>query len=630
MNEGKSQYIGIVLISVLVYLLLLRVFKSDKTEAQDQEQTITEQIDSSKLTNGANTALVSEDSLIVMTSEDSLAFASAQDQALVATYGAFAAFSEGEEETLSIENELIKISFNTKGAQVATVELKEFKTFDKQALLLIDKSQLLSYDLNLASGQKVATKDLYFEVNASENAAVFSADLGNGEALEITYSLKENSYLVDYDVELKGLQKILNPEDTTINLTWNYYSIKQEQDIASEKTKSTAYWKMFEGDVEHLGIGKSKDEDVENPLNWLSYKQRFFNTSLINNLGFESAQLSTIVDSKDSSKVAEYSSSLALAYSSKESMQLYSMQFFFGPNNYKLLKDLDNDMHEVVELSADFFLFRWVKWINAWVIIPLFNLLEKAFSSYGIIIFIMTLIIKLLLMPLTFKSYVSTAKTKLLKPELDALREQYGEDQAGYAKAQMELYSKAGVSMFGGCLPMLLQMPFLLAMFYFFPSSIELRQESFLWAQDLSSFDTIPLLTFSKSIPLIGSHISIFTILMTISSLVMAKFNPQMQSQPSQPGMEMMKYMPYIFPFFLFFLFNSFPAALTYYYFLSNMITFGQQILINKFFIDEEKLHKQLEENKKKPVKKSSWASKMEEIYKQQQQIQDQQKKTKK
>lgn len=181
--------------------------------------------------------------------------------------------------------------------------------------------------------------------------------------------------------------------------------------------------------------------------------------------------------------------------------------------------------------------------------------------------------------------------------------------------------------MFGGCLPMLLQMPFLLAMFYFFPSSIELRQESFLWAQDLSSFDTVPFLTWAKSLPLIGNHLSIFTLLMTASSLLMARFNPQMQSQPTQPGMEMMKYMPYIFPFFLLFLFNSFPAALTYYYFLSNMITFGQQWVINKFFIDEEKLKMQIEENKKKPVKKSKWAAKMEEVYKQQELMQQQKKK---
>ena len=230
-------------------------------------------------------------------------------------------------------------------------------------------------------------------------------------------------------------------------------------------------------------------------------------------------------------------------------------------------------------------------------------------------------------MPLTFKSYLSTAKTKVLKPELDALKEKFGDDSAGYSKAQMELYSKTGVSMFGGCLPMLLQMPFLLAMFYFFPSSIELRQESFLWAQDLSSFDTVSFLTWSKNIPLLGQHLSIFTLLMTASSLLMAKFNPQMASQPSQPGMEMMKYMPYIFPFFLLFLFNSFPAALTYYYFLSNMITFGQQWVINKFFIDEEKLKEQIEENKKKPVKKSKWASKMEEVYKQQELKQQKKKK---
>ncbi|MCB0510430.1 MAG: membrane protein insertase YidC, partial [Bacteroidetes bacterium] len=329
MNEGKSQYIGIILISVLVYLLLLRFFKTDSTEAQDQEQVVAEQIDSTELEELANTTLISEDSLSVMSSEDSLAYFMAQDQALVASYGAFAAFAEGEAQNVSLENDLIKISFNSKGAQVESVELKEFKTFDQQPLMLIDKSQVLNYDLNLASGQKIATKDLYFAFNSSENAVVFTADLANGEALEITYRLNENSYLVDYDVEFKSLQKVLSSSDSAIHLSWNYYSLKQEQDISSEKTKSTAYWKLYEGDVEHLGIGKSKDEDISSSLNWLSFKQRFFNTSLIHNLGFESAELSTTVDNKDSSKVAEYRSDLALAYSPKEDMQLYSMQFFF-------------------------------------------------------------------------------------------------------------------------------------------------------------------------------------------------------------------------------------------------------------------------------------------------------------
>lgn len=626
MNEGKSQYIGIILISILVYILATRFFKTQEV-ADEVEQTTTEIIDSVNIDSSISVAdaVIAPPVIVVLPNGDTTEMAAAE-YAAQNKYGAFYSSASGTAEDIVLENDLLKLTLSSKGAQVKEVELKEFKDFNQDPLLLIEETQLINYFLSLNNGNTIETKDLYFQSKKEGQSVVFTAPAGNGN-VQFKYTLPSNSYLIDYQLNLNGLQNVLNSSTEELALTWDYNATKHEQDMASEKTKSTAYWKVYNDDVEHLGIGSSKKEDIEANISWLSFKQRFFNATLLHDASFKNVQVATEIEKDDSTKVAGFHGDLALSLDFKNANQSFDMQLFYGPNNYKMLKAYKNDMHHVVELSADFFLFRWVKWINAWLIIPLFNFIEKFIPNYGIIILIMTLIIKMILMPLTFKSYVSTAKTKVLKPELEELKEKFGDDSAGYSKAQMDLYSKTGVSMFGGCLPMLLQMPFLLAMFYFFPSSIELRQESFLWAQDLSSFDKVPFLTWTRSIPLLGNHLSVFTLLMTASSILMAKFNPQMQSQPSQPGMEMMKYMPYIFPFFLLFLFNDFPAALTYYYFLSNMITFGQQFVINKFFIDEEKLKAQIEENKKKPVKKSKWASKMEEVYKQQQLQQEKKKK---
>lgn len=622
MNEGRNQTIGIILISIIVYLLAARFFQRFDDADNNEAVNETVQVDSAQTTLSSDTNALSPveeaPKVVVISEEGDTVEMDAATYAAQNEWGAFYPYSYGSAHEVVLENEVIRVVFDSKGAQVKAVELKEFKDYSQDPLMLVDETQIVNYFVPINSGKTIETKDIYFQSSKTGNQVIFKAQTNEGE-IRFTYTLSEDAYLLDYQLALKGLN-----DSKPLEMSWDYVARKHEQAMSNEKTKSTAYWKLTDDDVEHLAIGKSKEENIEEPVNWISYKQRFFNAALISVNGFSDVAIQTVIESDDSTKVAGFDSDMYLALNEEGTADF---QFYYGPNNYKLLKSYKNDLHHVVELSADFFLFRWVKWINAWLIIPLFNFLEKYISNYGIIILIMTILIKMILMPLTFKSYVSSAKQRVLKPELEELKAQYGDDQAGYSRAQMELYQKTGVSMFGGCLPMLLQMPFLLAMFYFFPSSIELRQESFLWATDLSTFDTIPILTWAKSIPLLGNHLSVFTILMTISSILMAKFNPQMQSQPSQPGMEMMKYMPYIFPFFLLFLFNSFPAALTYYYFLSNMITFGQQFVINKFFIDEDKIKAQLEENKKKPVKKSKWAEKMEEIYKQQQAMQEQQKK---
>jgi YidC/Oxa1 family membrane protein insertase len=625
---NKNTLIGILLISILIMLLMYNSAVKNQLKEQELAEK-TEQIDTQEpaeqtTTPYSETSVSTPDETTQTTTSEGDSI-SAEDLALATLktqYGAFAKFAQDSIDTYTLENELLRVEISNKGAQVTQVELKDFKTYDQKALLLIDNSQELSFGLVTADNKKIQTKDLYYQLHSFENNTLsLRLTLGDNQYIEKKYALTEDSYLVDFDVKFHNVREYLDSESDNLKAAWNYTALAQEQHLEREKQKSTIFWKTTNDEVEHLSTGASKNTVLSTPSEWISFKQQFFSSALLTKGIISKGELDSKIDLSDSSSVAVFYAKLDLDYVPTELENNYEMQFFFGPNNYRMLKKMGRGMHNTIELSYEFILFRWVKYISKWVIIPIFNGVEKVFSNYGIVILIMTLIIKMALMPLTFKSYVSTAKTKLLKPELEELRAKFKDDQQGYAAAQMQLYQKTGVSMFGGCLPMLLQMPFLLAMFYFFPSSIELRQQGFLWANDLSTYDNILNLPFT--IPLYGSHVSLFTLLMTVSSILYARYNSQMQAQPTQPGMEMMKYMPYVFPFFLMFLFNSWPAALTYYYFLSNVISMGQQFVINKFFIDEDKLMKQIEENKlKTPKKKSGFAAKMEEIYKQQQDTQ--------
>ena len=619
--NNKNSIIGIVLISILIMMLMYNSSVKRELDEQKRKEALTEEQDTK--TEDAENYLDEElkttiDSSIEVDSTEQVVNSKANK------FGAFAANAEGNENEFVLENDLLRVVVSNKGAQVKQVELKEFLTSKQTPLLLIDETQNLDFVVEAINGQNINLSDLYFDAQTiGNNRLSLKIKVGDNAFIEKVYTLNEGSYLLDYDIKFHNTNKYL--ADENINVNWKFSAIPQEQNLEREKQKSTIFWRDLKEGVEHLSTGASKNKTIEENIEWIAFKQQFFSNALMSNGDFINTQLKSTIDMEDTNYVAIYRADLQLPYSSSNSVQTYELKYFFGPNNFKMLKKMGYGMQDVVELSYDFFLFNWVKYISKWVIIPIFNSVEKVVSSYGIVILIMTLVIKMLLMPLTFKSYVSMAKTKLLRPELEELKKKFKDDQQGYAAAQMELYQKTGVSMFGGCLPMLLQMPFLLAMFYFFPSSIELRQESFLWAHDLSTYDNVLNLPFT--IPIYGSHVSAFTLLMAISSILYAKYNSQMQAQPSQPGMEMMKYMPYFFPIFLMFLFNSWPAALTYYYFLSNVITMGQQLIINKFFIDEEKLMQQIEANKLKKPKKSKFASKLEDMYKQQQKLNEDKKK---
>jgi YidC/Oxa1 family membrane protein insertase len=502
------------------------------------------------------------------------------------------------------------------------VELKKYKTWDKQPLILFtDKTNSLSYQFSIDDNRVIDTKNLYFEP-IGENFSVtgeatksFSLRLnaGAGKYLEQKYTLKGNSYLMNYDLNLVGLNTVIPSNNTFINTTWENTLTNVEHNIELERRYSALYFRYVKSDVAHLNEDKEDDEFVfDTPLEWISAKQQFFNTTLFSTKGeIHRGKMKTHFSKDNHSFVKRYNTNFTLPYTSADKSS-YAFQIYIGPNSYNTLAALDKDVESIIKLSADFWMFNWIKYITRFII-WVFSWFDSVHLNYGIIILLMTLILKVALHPLTAKSIESAAKMKILAPELAALKEKYGDDQGKIGQEQMKLYSKAGVSPFGGCLPLLIQMPILMAMYYFFPASVELRQQSFLWASDLSSYDSI--WTFKSSLPLIGDHISLFTILMTITSVLQAVMNSSMNSMANQqPGMQ---YMPYIMPVMLMFMFNSFPAALTYYYLLQNLLGILHQWIIQKFFINETKLRKQIEDNKKNPKQPSGWAKKLADIQKQ-------------
>ena len=491
--------------------------------------------------------------------------------------------------------------------------------------MFTDKTNSLSYQLSIENNQTVDTKDLFFTPvgdtfnitgDASKSFAL-RATAGDGKYLEQRFTLKGNSYILNYDVDLVGLNTVIPSNTTVIGTSWHDYLNVLEQNIQNERKYSALYFKYDHNDVSHLDELKENDSiSFTTPMEWISYKQQFFNVTLFSNKGdFRNGKLVSHFSKNNTGFVKEYESSFTLPYNNSGKVS-YNFQYYIGPNSYNGLASINREVESIIKLSPDFFLFSWIRYITRFII-WVFSWFDRVHLNYGIIILLMTLILKIVLHPLTAKSIESSAKMKILAPELAALKEKYGDDQTKIGQEQMKLYSRAGVSPFGGCLPLLIQMPILMAMYYFFPTSIELRQQPFLWATDLSSYDSI--VSFSATaLPIIGStfnHISLFTILMTITSIGQAVMNNQLNAMNNQqPGM---KYMPYFMPLLLMFMFNDFPAALTYYYLLQNLLGIAHQWIIQKFFINDEKLRKQIEDNKKNPKTQSSWQKKLADIQKQ-------------
>ncbi len=525
--------------------------------------------------------------------------------------------SEREENITVLQNDKVEIEFTNIGAQPRSVRIKDYYTFDGDDLMLIRENGSL-FSLSFYAGQQISSSAFGFElVEESARRLVYRLNIDSVSYVDYIYSLPEESYMMDLEVRMTGMDNLIPRNMSFVDIEWSVDMPRLEKGYDNEKNYSTVVYK-FPGtnSVEDLGLRKDDArEEVRTSLNWVAFQQQFFSAIMVAENSFSSGDLSYRVypEEDPEKKLMHCSASMELAYDGRE-VSSVPLQFYFGPNHYKTLKSYDMGFEKIVPLGG------WIiGWINRYVIILVFDFLDNFIDNYGIIILLLTILIKLVISPLTIKSYLSSAKMKVLKPEVDKINAKYPKQEDAMKKQQevMALYNKTGVSMFGGCLPMLLQFPILFAMFRFFPASFELRQESFLWADDLSSYDSIVNLPFD--IPLLGDHLSLFAILMAFSMFFYSRMNmDQMSAGPQMAGMKFMSL--YFMPLFLFVLGNNFSSGLSYYYLLSNLITMTQTWVIRKYFVDEEKILSQLKMKASGPKKKSKFQERLDAAYKAQQQ----------
>lgn len=589
----RNQATGLILFAAV--LMVYSIFFATTPEPVEEEvaQTSTLQVQEEDVMEPVSAPVLVE--------PDSIQDIIAQRQ-----FGVFAPMTKGTTETVILENDKMIVSFSTQGAEIVQVELKEFKTWEQKPLVLLDESSSdLDYMIQTDKGT-LSLNQFFFTPTLSTmdvegetaNVLTFTAQSGNARITR-TYSLKDGNYTLDKYIEFVGLNN--NLKDNQIQILWDDRLQRQERDIEESRRKTNINFFTASGSHDDLSLTKtSVEEEVTEPIKWMSFSQRFFTSAIIAGNTFNTANFRQEIPN-DTLSIKNMRANLVMPLENGRA----ELQYYFGPNNYNILKRITPGFENNVDMG-----YFFVSWVNKYIIVNLFQFLEKYFNNYGIIIILIVLIIKLALFPLTYKSYIGMAKMRVIKPEIDELKEKFGEDPAKMQQEQMKLFGQLGVSPISGCLPMLFQMPFLFAMFFFFPNSIELRQESFLWANDLSTYDAIIWLPFT--IPFYGAHVSLFTILMTISQIAYTHFNNQLTAQAGP-----MKNLGYIMPVIFMFVLNSFPAALSFYYFVSNMVTFGQQALI-KMFVDDAKIREKIEAYRKKNVnkKKSKFQQKLEDAMK--------------
>ncbi|HJP62857.1 MAG TPA: membrane protein insertase YidC [Mucilaginibacter sp.] len=525
----------------------------------------------------------------------------------------FGTASVGAEKFITIENQELRVKLSTKGGRVYSVELKNYKTFDKKPLILFNGDKNTFGLTFRAQDKPINTNDLYF-TSTSQGFTVAEKDSSSltmrlsyspTQYIDYIYSLKGTGFKLGLTVKTTGLDNVI-ANSNTLNLDWSASLHKQEMDIKQERQYSEIFYYNTDNEVTDFGDTKDDQKIADKKLTWVAFRQHFFSNILIAKQGIDKSAMTVSTDVNSGTDVKQMKASMAFARGTDGSVPL---EFYFGPNQHDILTKQGHELEKVVSLG-------WgpLKYINRFATLPIFNLLKKFNWNYGLVILALTVILKLVLSPLTYKSYLSMAKMRILKPEMDEIKAKVGDDNPTLLQQEyMKLYKKAGVNPLGGCLPLLLQMPIVIAFFRFFPSLFELRGQSFLWMHDLSTYDSV--ITFS---PIFGTdHISLMCLLMTVSTLVYTYFNNQISGATGQ-----MKYIGYITPIIFLITLNSYPSGLNYYYFLANMLTFAQQYLI-RLMVDDKKIHAQIQENKKKPEdpkkKKSGFQARMEEMMRQQQ-----------
>lgn len=608
----KKSLLGLGIISILMVVYF--VYFVPKPEPQTDLPPVQDSI-------AANVELPPADTVVMAEiTGDSLEFSGNDSLQTLKTrqmFGVFHQHAYGEEKLYYIENEYVILGFSNLGGKLVSAELKEFLTYDAKyhgaeagpLQLMIPDSSVFSLEF-FHESRLIQTGNLYFDVEQpsaqSLRFLLKSADNPN-QYIAFNYHLPQEGYMADMQIQLEQMNQVVDPGTGYLDLYWHITSPKQELDLKNERSRSTVYYRELAGDVERVTRGGAGSETVQTNVDWVSFKQQFFSATLIVPSGMQKPAIQIMEPASENMNLS-FSLQSALAFENKPS-QVVDMKLYTGPNHYQSLKKLGYDLEEQIDLGY----IGIFKWVNTLLIIPVFNFFESLGLGYGLIIFLLTVIIKILLSPLNFKTFVSSAKMRVLKPEIDALGEKFKkpEDALKKQQAMMQLYRQAGVNPLAGCLPAILQMPILLAMFSFFPSAIELRQESFLWAKDLSSYDSI--LDLSFSIPFYGDHVSLFTLLMTITTVVYTWMSSgQMQSGPQA---QQMKIMMFIMPIIFLGVLNNYSAALSYYYFLSNLLSITIMIVIRRFFIDEKKLRAKIESYMANPSKapKSKWMKRLED-----------------
>jgi YidC/Oxa1 family membrane protein insertase len=550
-------------------------------------------------------------------------------------YGSFARYRNGKEQTVTLKNSKLAVDLSSHGGYISRAVLADYQTYlpENDMSEKIDTANVevcrqgynrYSFELTSAS-RRFNTAELYFTpVQVNDSTVEMTLDLGDGATWGLRYTLPEDSYVVKMEVVQKNMQKIIPSSVATAAFSWTQKMGRNERGRTFEERNSNLAYKYVGDTPDNIEVygDNQKSKELSQRLKWIGFKNQFFSMVMIPRTNFSSANVSVQNLAKDPTFVKDFSADAVMDYSSNDEVPV-TIDIFMGPNLYPLLDNLDKqipgaddeslDLTRLIPLGWSFF-----RWVNTLVIIPLFDFLSSFISSYGLIIFLITLFIKLVLFPLTYKSYKSQARMRLLAPEIKAINEKYPGQENAMVRNQktMELYSRAGASPMAGCLPMLLQMPILVAVFWFFPSEIQLRGEHFLWAKDLSAPDVIFTLPFS--IPWYGNHVSLFCLLMTATNIIYTRIN--MQNQPSSSSMPGMKWMMYLMPVMFLFIFNDYASGLSYYYFLSLLITIVQTYIV-RLCTNEEKIRQQMKANAAKPKKKSGWMARLEEAQRQQQAI---------
>lgn len=616
---SKNNLIGIILIGIV--LIAYSVFFNNPSEEQLPQQQTQEQ----QATNATSANLST-------TAPEQMEQNNAPHQQIDSIY----LFSKlpAAEKSCTLQNEKIAVTFSTIGAQPVSAQLKGHKSYTGESLHLFKKGDAsLSFPLRTSQQRIIDTHQLPFEMVALTDSTVsFKLPFTEQEYMLLSYTLAPNSYMVDINVDLSHMGSIIATNLTGQDFEWLLNMPRQERSWKYENQYANIYYKFPSGDVEDLNAAKaSQEKDVREPLKWVGFADKYFSTVLIaqgkNRLENNRFAFTTADSESDYIKNFSHTGTFSMDLARKGEAKL---SLFVGPLQYKMLKELDEGKADGEKLRLDKMVYLGAsifRWINVFLIIPIVDFLKIFISNWGIIILLLTLIIKTILSPLTFKSYMSQAKMRVLKPQVEAINARYpGQDQKMMLKRSQEtmaLYRSAGVNQLSGCLPMLMQMPFLIALYMYFPTAIDLRGESFLWAQDLSTFDDI--IRWDAEIPiissLIGNHISLFCLLWCVTSIFYTKYTMNMSGGGmDSPQMKPMRMMPYIMTIMFFFFFNSQASGLTYYYLISTVITI-LQFLASRALINEEKVLAKLEENKKKPRKKSGFMARLEQMQKEQEKM---------